>query len=129
MALRLIITLRDLLWFLAWRPTVNCMLRPFDLAVARILGVTDMAYVIAAPCVADYSCIEVCPVDAISPGPQDKEFVDAEQMYINPDKCIDCSVCVVACPVSAIYRDDSLPEIWEHYTELNREYFHQGESK
>lgn len=88
-----------------------------------------MTYVIAAPCVADYSCIEVCPVDAISPEPQDKEFVDAEQMYINPETCIDCAVCEVACPVDAIYRDDKLPLIWQHYTDLNREYFEQNERR
>lgn len=85
-----------------------------------------MTYVIAAPCVADYSCIEVCPVDAISPEPKDKAFVDADQMYINPETCIDCSVCEIACPVDAIYREVDLPKIWQHYSELNREYFNQG---
>lgn len=84
-----------------------------------------MTYVIAAPCVADYSCVEVCPVDAISPEPKDSEFADTDQLYINPKTCIDCSVCMVACPVNAIFEEDKLPEIWQHYTALNREYFEQ----
>jgi ferredoxin len=82
-----------------------------------------MAYVIAAPCIADYSCIEICPVDCISPGPKDKDFDDAEQMYINPEVCINCGACVDACPVLAIYSDDCLPSKWRHYAQINREYF------
>ena len=82
-----------------------------------------MTYVIAAPCVADYSCVEVCPVDAISPEPKDKEFAD--QLYIDPEVCIDCAVCEFACPVNAIFREDKLPKTWQHYTALNREYFQQ----
>ena len=85
-----------------------------------------MAYVITAPCVADYSCLEVCPVDCISPGPTDAEFGDAEQLYINPKVCINCAACVDACPVLAIYEDDNLPKKYQHYVDVNREYFEQG---
>jgi ferredoxin len=82
-----------------------------------------MAYVIAAPCIADYSCIEVCPVDCISPNPMGRDFDDAEQLYINPTVCINCGACVDACPVLAIYAEDSLPPKWRHYPQINREYF------
>ncbi|MCB1668206.1 MAG: 4Fe-4S binding protein [Porticoccaceae bacterium] len=82
-----------------------------------------MAYVITAPCVADYSCLEICPVDCISPGPDDKKFETAEQLYIDPEVCIDCGACVKACPVLAIYEAGSLPEKWRHYEDINREYF------
>jgi formate hydrogenlyase subunit 6/NADH:ubiquinone oxidoreductase subunit I len=82
-----------------------------------------MAYVIAAPCIADYACIDVCPVNCISPSPQDKEFDNTEQLYINPATCINCGACVDACPVLAIYTDDGLPAKWRHYSEINRDYF------
>jgi len=82
-----------------------------------------MTYVITAPCVADYSCVEVCPVDCISPEPDDSDFQDAEQMYINPEICIDCAACVDACPVLAIYEDVDLPKRWQHYARINRNYF------
>ena len=82
-----------------------------------------MAYVIAAPCIADYSCVEICPVNCISPGPNDKEFDDAEQMYIDPDVCIDCGACRDVCPVLAIYEKGCLPEKWQHYAEINKEFF------
>ena len=88
-----------------------------------------MAYVITAPCVADYSCVEICPVDCISPGPTEKNFDTAEQLYINPEVCIDCAACVEVCPVLAIYDEERLPEKWQHYTEVNRQYFQeQGKS-
>lgn len=82
-----------------------------------------MPYVITAPCVADYSCVEICPVDCISPNPNSPEFDTAEQLYINPDQCINCAACVEICPVSAIYESDQLPEKWRHYEKVNRDYF------
>jgi NAD-dependent dihydropyrimidine dehydrogenase PreA subunit len=85
-----------------------------------------MPYVITAPCVADYSCLEVCPVDCISPGPDDGHFDNTEQLYIDPNACIDCGACVKVCPVLAIYEADSLPGKWQHYADVNREYFQQA---
>jgi len=82
-----------------------------------------MAHVIAAPCVADYSCVEICPVNCISPRAADKDFDDAEQLYINPDVCIDCGACVEVCPVLAIFEADCLPEKWRHYAQVNRDHF------
>ena len=88
-----------------------------------------MPYVIAPPCVADYSCLEVCPVDCISPGPGDSTFGQVEQLYIDPIACIDCAACVDACPVDAIYKVELLPEKWQHYASVNREYFVAEQSK
>lgn len=82
-----------------------------------------MAYVIAAPCIADYSCVEVCPVDCISPRIEEAGFGNAEQLYIDPRLCIDCAACVEACPVLAIYPEEKLPPKWERYAQVNRSYF------
>ncbi len=82
-----------------------------------------MAHVIAAPCVADYSCVEICPVGCISPRASEGDFDDAEQLYINPDVCIDCGACIEVCPVSAIFEAGCLPDKWRHYAQVNKDYF------
>lgn len=82
-----------------------------------------MPYVITAPCVADYSCAEICPVSAISPGPSDPEFETAEQLFIDPLTCIDCGACFDACPVSAVFPQGALPEHLQHYALVNKQYF------
>jgi NAD-dependent dihydropyrimidine dehydrogenase PreA subunit len=75
--------------------------------------------VITEPCIGvnEQSCIEVCPVDCIHSDDQ------AEQYFINPDECIDCSACVAACPVEAIHPGDDLPEGQEGFLALNADYF------
>jgi NAD-dependent dihydropyrimidine dehydrogenase PreA subunit len=90
---------------------------------ARSGGIHIMPFVITAPCVADYSCEEICPVGSISPGPDHALFETVEQLYINPETCIDCAACVDACPVGAIYKAELLPEKWRHYEGINRKFF------
>jgi len=70
-----------------------------------------MAYVISEPCsgAKDTSCVEVCPVDCIHPTPDEPGFDAADQLYIDPDECIDCDACVEACPVDAIAPEDMVP--------------------
>ena len=82
-----------------------------------------MTYVIAAPCVADYSCVEVCPVDCIAPRPDDSGFDDAEQLFIDPGSCIDCEACVSACPVGAVFEVGMLPPKYKHYADINAAHF------
>lgn len=82
-----------------------------------------MPYVIAAPCVADYSCVEVCPAQCIGPRPDDAGFDTTEQLFIDPERCIDCEACVSACPVGAIFEASRLPEKWQEYRAINAEYF------
>jgi ferredoxin len=84
-----------------------------------------MAYVIAEPCtnVKDTACVDVCPVDAIHPGNNDPNAAATQQLYIDPENCICCAICVPACPVSAIYAEEDLPEKWKHYIEVNRGWF------
>lgn len=42
-------------------------------------------------------------------------------MVIDPDECIDCTLCEPECPVEAIFAEDELPEGMENYIELNEE--------
>lgn len=78
-----------------------------------------MPYVIAEPCIGtkDASCVDVCPVDCIH------TTDEAPQYYINPDQCIDCAACEMACPVSAIFYEDSVPDEWKSYVQVNSGFF------
>ena len=84
-----------------------------------------MTYVITNPCVGvkDGSCVDVCPVDCIHPAPGESEFDAADQLYINPDECIDCGACEPACPVSAIFEESAVPADQQEYTKINADYF------
>ena len=75
-----------------------------------------MTYTITEPCidVLDKSCVEVCPVDCI----HFEEGLDRME-YISPDECIDCGACEPACPVTAIYAEDDVPDDQKHFTEIN----------
>jgi NAD-dependent dihydropyrimidine dehydrogenase PreA subunit len=75
-----------------------------------------MTYFITQPCIdtLDQSCVDVCPVDCI----HFEEGVD-KMLYIDPDECIDCGACEPACPVSAIFAEDDLPDDQEAYREIN----------
>src|SRR5665213_2243093 len=72
-----------------------------------------MTYVVTEACIkCKYTdCVEVCPVDC---------FYEGENMLvINPDECIDCSVCEPECPVDAILPESENLLKW---VEMNREY-------
>jgi ferredoxin len=75
-----------------------------------------MTYTITSPCIdtTDQSCVDVCPVDCI----HFDEGVD-KMLYIDPDECIDCGACEPACPVSAIYAEDDVPDEEEAFKEIN----------
>ena len=84
-----------------------------------------MAYVIAEPCIGtkDNSCVEVCPVDCIHPTPDEPDYDTVEQLYIDPEECIDCDACVEACPVDACFAEDQLPDEWPRFSQVNEEYY------
>ena len=84
-----------------------------------------MAHVIAQPCIGtkDHSCVEVCPVDCIHPTKDEDAFAAAEQLFIDPDVCIDCGLCVDECPVQAIFPQEDLPAEWASFIEKNAAYF------
>ena len=79
-----------------------------------------MAYIIAEPCidVKDKACVEVCPVDCIHPTKDDDDFEQEDMLYIEPDTCIDCGLCVDECPVQAIYREEELPPDQRHFVRI-----------
>ena len=76
-----------------------------------------MTYVITEACIGikDASCVDVCPVDCIHPG--------EDQLFIDPDECIECAACEPECPVNAIFAEEDLPETLKHYTEINAQFF------
>lgn len=78
-----------------------------------------MAYIITEPCVdvKDTACVEVCPVNCIH------TVEDENQLYIDPNVCIDCAACVDPCPVEAIYMESEVPSEWESYIEKNSKFF------
>lgn len=84
-----------------------------------------MTYVITQPCIGvkDASCVDVCPVDCIHPTQNEEDFETAEQLYINPDECIDCGACEPACPVTAIFEESAVPEEWRQYIKINADFF------
>ncbi|WP_321473384.1 ferredoxin family protein [uncultured Paludibaculum sp.] len=84
-----------------------------------------MAFIIAEPCikVKDTACVDACPVDCIHPRKDEPGFEEAEQLYIDPQECIDCGACVPVCPVSAIFSDADLPDNWAHFEKINADHF------
>jgi ferredoxin len=67
----------------------------------------------------DTSCIEVCPVDCIYEyvGPASDKFPN--QLYIDPDECIDCQACEPVCPWEAPLSDAEVPAAFEDDIALN----------
>jgi ferredoxin len=52
----------------------------------------------------------------------DKEHFP-NQLYINPDECIDCGACEPECPVTAIFPEEDVPQQLKQYVQLNRDVF------
>jgi len=42
-------------------------------------------------------------------------------LVIDPDECIDCTLCEPECPVAAIFPEDDVPAGQEGFVELNAE--------
>lgn len=84
-----------------------------------------MPHVITQPCIGtkDTACVAVCPVDAIHPTKDEPDFASVEQLYIDPDTCIDCGLCVDECPVKAIFPQEDVPAEWKSFIEKNAAYY------
>ena len=74
-----------------------------------------MTHVVTENCIkCKYTdCVDVCPVDCFHEGPN--------CLAIDPEECIDCTLCVAECPASAIYAEDDLPADQSAFTALNAE--------
>lgn len=74
-----------------------------------------MPFVITEACIkCKYTdCVEVCPVDCFHEGPN--------MLVIDPEECIDCTLCEPECPVEAICSEDDVPEGQESFIALNAE--------
>jgi len=74
-----------------------------------------MTYVVIESCVkCKYTdCVDVCPVDCFREGPN--------MLVIDPDECIDCTLCVPECPVEAIVSEDDVPAGQRDFIALNAE--------
>lgn len=73
-----------------------------------------MPFIVTESCIqCKYTdCVAVCPMDCFYEGPN--------FLAINPDECIDCSVCVPECPVNAIVNASEVPDEQQHFVALNR---------
>ena len=72
-----------------------------------------MTHVITDECIkCKYTdCVEVCPADC---------FYEGELMLvIDPDKCIDCGICIPMCPVGAIKTETKELIDWIKFAKLN----------
>ena len=58
-------------------------------------------------------CVEVCPVDCFHEGPN--------MLVIDPEECIDCTLCEPECPIDAIVSEDDLTDDQHYLLELNAE--------
>jgi ferredoxin len=74
-----------------------------------------MPFIVTESCIkCKYTdCVEVCPVDCFHEGPN--------MLVIDPDECIDCTLCEPECPVDAIMSEDDVTESQEDFIELNAE--------
>jgi ferredoxin len=74
-----------------------------------------MTYVVTEGCIRCKftDCVDVCPVDCFREGPN--------FLVIDPDECIDCTLCVAECPADAIFAEDDVPADQQDFIELNAE--------
>src|SRR5260370_10324061 len=82
---------------------------------------THMPWTITRLCIdqVDTSCLSVCPVDCIYEWVGEAPPRLPNQLYINPDECIDCGACEPECPWQAIFEEAAVPEGFESDIALN----------
>ena len=80
-----------------------------------------MSYIVTRLCrdCVDTGCVAVCPVDCIYEYTGSDKDTYPNQLYINPDECIDCGACEPECPWQAIYEEVAVTEVFKDDTPLN----------
>lgn len=80
-----------------------------------------MAYIITRLCrdCLDTGCVAVCPVDCIYEYTGADTATFPNQLYIQPDECIDCGACEPECPWQAIFEEVGVPDVFKDDTPLN----------
>ncbi len=80
-----------------------------------------MPFVVTENCIKckHTDCVEVCPVDCFHEGPN--------FLVIDPDECIDCTLCEPECPVTAIFPEEDVPGNLKQYVQINRDIFKSAE--
>ncbi|MBX3249572.1 MAG: 4Fe-4S binding protein [Myxococcales bacterium] len=80
-----------------------------------------MAWVITRLCrdCVDQACVDVCPVECIYKYTGGDTAKFPNQLYIDPDECIDCGACEPECPWEAIFEDVSVPAVFKEDIGLN----------
>ena len=91
------------------------LLEPPGVLLYKPTKAASMTFVVTDNCIkCKYTdCVEVCPVDAFHEGPN--------FLVINPDECIDCTLCEPECPINAIYPEDDVPAGQESFVAINAE--------
>ena len=76
-------------------------------------GSGAMTYVVTENCIKCVytDCVDVCPVDCFREGPN--------MLVIDPEECIDCTLCVPECPADAIFLDEEVPSDQQQFIEIN----------
>ena len=71
-----------------------------------------MTFVVIDKCIkCKYTdCVEVCPVDCFHEGPN--------MLVIDPEECIDCTLCEPECPIEAILSEDDLTDDQQEWLPL-----------
>ena len=92
-------------------PVLDCCVAPSQ--GLRLVTSQRMTYVVTESCIkCKYTdCVDVCPVDCFREGPN--------MLVIDPEECIDCTLCVPECPVDAIFAEDDVPPEQRDWIPLN----------
>ncbi len=67
----------------------------------------------------DQACVDVCPVECIYEYTGNDKEAFPNQLYIDPEECIDCGACEPECPWEAIFEDASVPDVFTEDIALN----------